>query len=237
MSTYQRFGVPDNRDVHWSYNARYGPGLYYKALFILRYIDAAIHNSFVLGESLPPRQETVIPNPDNVQKKEEKYYHVGDHPDEPRTRTRRKKRFHKKNHNKKSRNKKNWRKNTQPDELDHDYYREYCNNNDMGNIDCRPEQLRYDQVYNEGYDQEYYCRPYCSDGNGYQFDDNIDNYNTERYRGVNIDDRDDERNVVGYTSEEYPDYRSESDPDEAHKLEIENRMFHRIMISKLKKTK
>jgi hypothetical protein len=153
MSTYHLFNSPPNRGVYWDDHGRVGAGLYYFVPNITTNVDIVINGSFVLDEPLPPPMETVLPTHDNTQKQEESYHPVGDHPDDPKTRTRRFKGVHKKNPNNKT-----GRKITKPGELDHDYYREYCLGVDLDDFYYRSEKVYmndYNTIWSESDNEEY----------------------------------------------------------------------------------
>jgi hypothetical protein len=127
MTSYHKFA--DSKETHsmvWNENGKNGPNMYWKVLLPVTFADVAESNSCILGDYIPEIQESVIPQDIIPQKKEDPYFHDGDHTPEPNSHIKcnNKKGYKKvKNHRKHKNIKKN--KQTPPDELDHNYYQEY----------------------------------------------------------------------------------------------------------------
>lgn len=154
MSSYREFDVSDNREIRWYEHGTCGPNMYYFVPIRMTFADVATHDLCILGGYIPSEQETIVPSEKKTQRKEElKEIDRSMIPD-PSTRSHKKHR-QKTGHRQNNKKGKSRRK---PDELDHDYYREFYYGYDVDDFYYRPDMINEYDYYDQfsGYESDYW---------------------------------------------------------------------------------
>jgi hypothetical protein len=162
--TYKNFDVPENREVRWNDNGRYGPDMYYVVPLPETFADVVTHNSRMLGPHLPTTQETVVPTESVEQVQEKTYHHKGPHYTEPALRRRKYRRYRSQSATNPLHTGKPNHRSRSPGELDHGYHKDYEYGVGVDDYYYRPEMIAYDDYYYEGYYEKSDYDDYYNDG-------------------------------------------------------------------------
>jgi hypothetical protein len=181
--TYKNFDVPENREVRWNDNGRYGPGMYYVVPLPETFADVVTNNARMLGPHLPTTQETVVPTESVEQFPEKTYHHKGYHHNEPALRRRKYLRYRSQSEKNPLHTGKPNHRSRSPDELGREYYQEYEFGFSDNDHYYRPEMIDYHDYYYYYYNNytthdEYIHDFYTNDDNTHD-DYTHDDYNND----------------------------------------------------------